>query len=171
MSAEDKAKLDSISVGANKTTVTSSGNGNAVTSLSESNGEITYTLGKTFSESDHIHNDLAPLDSPNLTGTPTLLNTPIVTDSSKKIATTEYVNTRLSVSIGKVAVLNSDSEGNLEIDPSAGNLFKLIIDKNTKVSISELSSTYYNNEGTVITLYANSGDYVIAWDNKISWFD
>jgi hypothetical protein len=78
------------------TTATTSGDGNAVTSITASNGALTVTKGSTFSLSTHNHDNVyAPLASPAFTGTPTAPTATAGTNSTQ-VATTAYVDSAVS---------------------------------------------------------------------------
>ena len=78
------------------TTVTVTGEGNAITNIVDSNGALTATRGSTFSLSNHTHDNVyAPLDSPTFTGTPTAPTATVGTNDTQ-IATTAFVNTAVS---------------------------------------------------------------------------
>ena len=78
------------------TTVTVTGDGNAITNITDSNGALTATKGSTFSLSNHTHDNVyAPLASPTFTGTPTAPTADAGTNTTQ-IATTAFVNTAVS---------------------------------------------------------------------------
>ncbi len=78
------------------TTVTVTGEGNAITNITDSNGALTATKGSTFSLSNHTHDNVyAPLASPTFTGTPTAPTADAGTNTTQ-IATTAFVNTAVS---------------------------------------------------------------------------
>ena len=78
------------------TTVTVTGEGNAITNIVDSNGALTATKGSTFSLSNHTHDNVyAPIASPALTGTPTAPTAAAGTNNTQ-IATTAFVNTAVS---------------------------------------------------------------------------
>jgi len=82
------------------TTVTVTGEGNAITNITDSNGALTATRGSTFSLSNHTHDNVyAPLDSPTFTGTPTAPTATVGTNDTQ-IATTAFVNTAVSSLVG-----------------------------------------------------------------------
>ncbi len=159
-----------ISATSTSTTIDSTvtGNGNAITDISINNGVISLTKGTTFSVEGHTHSDYAPIASPAFTGTPTA-TTPATSDSSTKIATTEYVNNRFTTSIENVKELTSAS--NITINPAESSLFSLTLDTNTTINISAISNGYYTINGSVITLFMPAHNYTVTWGSNITWVE
>lgn len=144
------------------------GDGNAITDISASNGVISITKGNTFSLSNHNHDSIyAKINSQEFTGTPTIQSSPNTTDNSTKISTTEYVNNRFGVAIEKVS--NVTSSNNITIDPTQGSMFNLTLNTDASISISSISNGYYTNNGACITLFIPVTNYVVYWNNNINW--
>ena len=148
------------------TNISTSGNGNAITSITDSNGNVTATKDLTFSLDGHTHDEYAPKASPALTGTPTA-PTAETTTNSTQIATTAYVNNRFANSIENVKALTSAAT--ITINPAESILFTLTLTRNTTINISSISNGYYTTNGSVITLFMPAHNYTVTWGSNITW--
>ena len=136
------------------TTVSTTGEGNAVTSITANNGALTVTKGSTFSLSTHNHDTVyAPLASPALTGTPTAPTATAGTNSTQ-IATTAYVDTAVSNLVNSApAALDTLSELSAALgdDPN----FATTVATNIGNKLDSNSANYVKSlsiSGTTITI-------------------
>lgn len=156
-------------------------------------------VSEEAARADHKHlsdDTKANIDSPVFTGTPEA-PTPTLTDNSNKIATTEFVNSKVSSGVTQVlntidynnVIKNNDSRlitlknvvetlqdlGNLDesinevtIDWSLGNTAQLMCNNNLKINFEINSEQNSNFREVTLVLYAVN-DYMIEWPENIHW--
>ena len=98
----------------------------------------------------------APVNSPVLTGTPTA-PTPVVTDNSTQIATTEYVTKKVPAlgTAGQVLTVKSDASAAIWADPTGGGIpnpvtASYVVTQNPNVNLT------FSNSGTGQTIVNGS---------------
>ena len=150
---------------------------------------------------DHVHisdDSKANLNSPAFSGTPTS-PTPSLNDNSTKLATTEFVNSKISSSVTELLntinyddyILNDDSRvrtltnvveklqdlGNLDetinsvtIDWSLGNVAQLMCTNDLSINFEINSAQNSNFREVTLILYA-ADSYMIEWPQNVHWND
>ena len=190
--SNDGSTLTWVSINANTSNVTSS-----ITPLD--NASEAYIGDSTESaRADHVHksdDSKANIDSPEFTGTPTS-PTPSLNDNSNKIATTEFVNSKISSSVNEALnnidynndIFNSESLitltnvveklqdfGNLDdsinevtIDFSSGNAVQLMVKHDVKINFTISSEPNSNFREVTIILYSLY-ENIVEWPENIRW--
>lgn len=158
-------------------------------------------VSEEAARADHVHlsdETKADIDSPEFTGTPTS-PTPSLNDNSTKLATTEFVNSKISSSVTELLntidydnfILNDDSRvrtltnvveklqdlGNLDetinevtIDWSLGNVAQLMCTNNLSINF-EVNSTQNSNFREVTLILYAADSYMIEWPENVHWND
>lgn len=164
--------------------------------INSSTREITFVVPLAANEKIVVVTQNAIINSTNLITGATLQNstatTPSAGDHSTKIATTEFVNTALSeIDLSNYAttsavttainnrfanpiekVVTVPSSSSITIDPTQGSIFNLFLEHNCTITINDILTGPYQENGSTITLvvWPNLGNYTVTWDsNMIIW--
>ena len=140
------------------------GEGNAVTNAVSQNGVLTLSKDTTF----------VTVTSPQtITGDKSFTGslrsrTRDTSDNSTRVATTEYVNNRLTSSIEKVTTVTAE-DNTITLDPNTDTMFNITLNSNVNITINNITNTYYDVNGAVLTIFMPAHNYVVTWDNRIVW--
>ena len=159
--------------------------------INSSTREITFVVPLAANEKIAVVTQNAVLNSSTLISGANIQNstatTPTAGDNSNNIATTAFVNNsisnyattsavttainnRFANPIEKVVAVTSSSS--ITIDPTQGSIFTLFLGHNCTITINDILTGPYQENGATITLvlWPNVGNYTVTWDsNMIIW--